>query len=505
MSSPRELHDRKDRRHSVDTDGVQSIRRASFIEAYGIKEVDEDDSPSSGGDDASFNNEHEQRGSITLEDLDVDVHMKILDVSMMDMESASQQRCHRTNEQESSSSSSAPQMSSQLSSASNFAGGATRRKGDRQRRTSAQSRATHRRLLGDPFQRRATIDSPLVNGLGSGSLVGSFEPGGCNGSLVGSFGPGGCNGSLVGSFGPGGCNSLASFTGSFAAGGGDPNATPVEVGNLNFVTDDEMAQLMYGDDYAKNAKGSDGEGAHPLSQSPSPVPRRSSTDSTLSNSLPPSSTLGVGSFSTVRLAWRKSPYDTPPDEMALVNAAAHSMHSVGLESTDENGADRRRSVVRVKSKVDDPDDPLKNKGELVAVKIIQKSILKQMKTYQKGPNNQLTVRTAFDNIDREIATMKRLKHPNLIRLFEVIDSVESDRLLMVLEYVSLGEILTHVEGTDKYRRMRYRKKVKGLTEEGHFDEKHSALYFVDIMHGLAYLHRNRICHRDLKPEVNMLI
>ena len=91
--------------------------------------------------------------------------------------------------------------------------------------------------------------------------------------------------------------------------------------------------------------------------------------------------------------------------------------------------------------------------------------------------------------------------------------------------------------------MRYRNRVKGLTAGGHFDERHAALYFVDIMHGLAYLHRyvvvvrvanecatlyfplffssplcpeqylfdfsltrdnylrNSICHRDLKPEV----
>jgi [calcium/calmodulin-dependent protein kinase] kinase len=85
--------------------------------------------------------------------------------------------------------------------------------------------------------------------------------------------------------------------------------------------------------------------------------------------------------------------------------------------------------------------------------------------------------------------MKRLQHPNLVRLFEVIDSVESDKLYMVLEYVSLGEILSHVEGTDTYKRMRYKKKVKGLTSGGYFDEKNAALYFVDVMHGVAYLHR----------------
>ena len=80
----------------------------------------------------------------------------------------------------------------------------------------------------------------------------------------------------------------------------------------------------------------------------------------------------------------------------------------------------------------------------MAVKVLQKSILKEMKTFQQGDDRRLTVLTAFDNIEREIATMKRLRHPNLIRLFEVIDSVESDRLLMVLEYVPMGTLLVEV-------------------------------------------------------------
>lgn len=111
----------------------------------------------------------------------------------------------------------------------------------------------------------------------------------------------------------------------------------------------------------------------------------------------------TGSFSTVRLAWRKT---TRPSVRDVCRRG-------GLLCED--------------------------KGELVAVKIMEKSLLKKMKTIRRGPNNRMTVLTAFDNIEREIATMKRLRHPNLVRLFEVIDCVESDRLHMVLEYVSLGE------------------------------------------------------------------
>ncbi|KAL3822684.1 hypothetical protein ACHAXA_009566 [Cyclostephanos tholiformis] len=313
--------------------------------------------------------------------------------------------------------------------------------------------------------------------------------------------------------------------GSFTSDSGPPSLdTGVCGGNLIFATDAEVATLMYGDSYDDddddNANCGTIEGASDelnretvaafstrrctdVSESSGSFPSPSAVPMNLKSSLPPSATLGTGSFSTVRLAWRKrAPDDASRED--VVNAT----HSAPCQ----DGRRRRRSIVRVHNKIEDvadddancDDSPERSKGELVAVKIIQKSILKQMKTMHRGSDNRLTVHTAFDDIEREIATMKRLRHPNLVRLYEVIDSIESDCLLMVLEYVSLGEILSHVQGTNRYTRMRYRKKVKGLTPEGHFDERHAALYFVDIMHGLAYLHRNRICHRDLKPE-NILL
>ncbi|KAL7541566.1 hypothetical protein ACHAWF_006971 [Thalassiosira exigua] len=352
------------------------------------------------------------------------------------------------------------EKSSSQSSAPNFAGGSARRKGDK-----------HRRL----HQRFGVFDTSEGRRASTGEC---------------SFGD---------SFGD---MSLQSFTSinSFSSTGGSDGVKDinVEVGNLIFVTDDEMATLMYGGD-------TDSASSSGLSSSSSSVQNPASFD--LSKSLPPSAMLGVGAFSTVRLAWRKTPEDSQQTDASQMDNAAEAFPSASFQGTGPCGANRqqRRSIVRVKSKDSNGNAPLETKGELVAVKIMQKSILKQMKTYQKGPDNRLTVLTAFDNIEREIASMKRLQHPNLVRLFEVIDSVESDRLHMVLEYVRLGEILSHVEGTNKYMRMRYRKKVKGLTEGGYFDEKHAALYFVDILHGLAYLHRNRICHRDLKPAENILL
>ena len=274
---------------------------------------------------------------------------------------------------------------------------------------------------------------------------------------------------------------------SFSRSNSNPHQNNIPVGNLLFVTDAEMERIMYGDE--------NNETNSTITNPPDSSSDTSSDAPNLTSSLPPSAILGTGAFSTVRLAWRRSPRPTQNNDDDVVDPA------VSFDQVANNGEQHgsRRSIVRVQSQYSDG-DPNESKGELVAVKIIQKSLLKQMKSMQKGPDNRVTVHTAYDNIEREIATTKLLQHPNLVRLYEVIDNAESDRMYMVLEYVSLGEILSNVEGTNLYRRMRYRNKVKGLTPGGYFDEKHAALYFVDIMHGLAYLHRNRICHRDLKPD-----
>ena len=95
--------------------------------------------------------------------------------------------------------------------------------------------------------------------------------------------------------------------------------------------------------------------------------------------------------------------------------------------------------------------------------------------------------------------MKQMNHPNLVSLYEVIDSPQSDLLYMIIEYMPLGEIMTYQDdGT--FRRSETDNVDGYIASLGHFDEATAALFFVDILHGLAYLHRHRVCHRDLKPE-----
>lgn len=242
--------------------------------------------------------------------------------------------------------------------------------------------------------------------------------------------------------------------------------------------------------------------------------------------------LGQGAFGTVRLAKRRLGGSTESVGSEYRTRRRRSHHtksrSVPLGRAIRSGSfDETRNSVRPDCKrsistrrfglfrsrsrdcVDDHHETTENSDndQLVAVKIFSKSNLKRRRTIERDKTtNRVKVKTALQQVEREIALMKKLSHPNLVQLYEVINSPETDILYMVLEYMPLGEILTFQEedGTFKRSGNPHHRQIEGLVDGGHFDEEHAALYFVDILHGLAYLHQHHICHRDLKPE-NILL
>ncbi|OTA95136.1 hypothetical protein M434DRAFT_20417 [Hypoxylon sp. CO27-5] len=87
-------------------------------------------------------------------------------------------------------------------------------------------------------------------------------------------------------------------------------------------------------------------------------------------------------------------------------------------------------------------------------------------------------------IREEIAIMKKLNHPNLVQLIEVLDDPENDSLYMVLEMCKKGVIM----------------KV-GLDEQADpYDDERCRLWFRDLILGIEY----RVVHRDIKPD-NLLL
>nr|XP_057946001.1 MAP/microtubule affinity-regulating kinase 3a isoform X10 [Doryrhamphus excisus] len=108
-------------------------------------------------------------------------------------------------------------------------------------------------------------------------------------------------------------------------------------------------------------------------------------------------------------------------------------------------------------------------GREVAIKIIDKT--------QLNPNS-------LQKLFREVRIMKILNHPNIVKLFEVIETERT--LYLVMEYASGGEVFDY------------------LVAHGRMKEKEARAKFRQIVSAVQYCHQKRIVHRDLKAE-NLLL
>ncbi|KAF8814022.1 snf 1 [Phlegmacium glaucopus] len=108
-------------------------------------------------------------------------------------------------------------------------------------------------------------------------------------------------------------------------------------------------------------------------------------------------------------------------------------------------------------------------GHRVAMKYISKAVILREKTKTR--------------VRREFEYMRTLRHPHIIKLYEVI-STPTD-IIFVLEYAG-GELFNYIVANGRMPEARARK------------------FFQQIISGIEYSHRLKIVHRDLKPE-NVLL
>ncbi|GMN43529.1 hypothetical protein TIFTF001_012718 [Ficus carica] len=108
-------------------------------------------------------------------------------------------------------------------------------------------------------------------------------------------------------------------------------------------------------------------------------------------------------------------------------------------------------------------------GESVAIKVIDKE-----KILKGG---------LIAHIKREISILRRVRHPNIVQLFEVMAT--KAKIYFVMEYVRGGELFNKVA-------------------KGRLKEEVARKYFQQLISAVGFCHARGVFHRDLKPE-NLLL
>ncbi|KAK4274902.1 hypothetical protein QN277_018063 [Acacia crassicarpa] len=109
-------------------------------------------------------------------------------------------------------------------------------------------------------------------------------------------------------------------------------------------------------------------------------------------------------------------------------------------------------------------------NQSVAVKLIDKD--KVMKSGQA------------EHIKREISIMRKVRHPYIIQLFEVMAT--KSKIYFVIEYAKGGELFTK------------------LSKKGKLKEEVAHKYFWQLINAVEFCHSRGVYHRDIKPE-NLLL
>ncbi|KAK3363538.1 hypothetical protein B0T25DRAFT_46812 [Lasiosphaeria hispida] len=133
-------------------------------------------------------------------------------------------------------------------------------------------------------------------------------------------------------------------------------------------------------------------------------------------------------------------------------------------------------------------------AHLVAIKIVGKATAHLTQSGSLAKLHQVDSRkpmTSTDGvrrmplaIEREVAILRLLQHPNIIQLMDIWEN-KSD-IYIITDYVEKGDMFNFINNIGCLR------------------EEEAIYYFRQMMSALEYCHSLNICHRDLKPE-NILL
>ncbi|ONI03914.1 hypothetical protein PRUPE_6G290700 [Prunus persica] len=102
----------------------------------------------------------------------------------------------------------------------------------------------------------------------------------------------------------------------------------------------------------------------------------------------------------------------------------------------------------------------------------------------KAVSKQKVLKGGFTaHVKREISIMRRLRHPHIVKLYEVLAT--KTKIYFIMEFAKGGELFAKIS-------------------KGRFSEDLSRRYFQQLISAIGYCHSRGVFHRDLKPE-NLLL
>ncbi|KXS21789.1 Pkinase-domain-containing protein, partial [Gonapodya prolifera JEL478] len=123
-------------------------------------------------------------------------------------------------------------------------------------------------------------------------------------------------------------------------------------------------------------------------------------------------------------------------------------------------------------------------GAKVAIKIIDKKQVAEKARKAKQAQEEREKRKKEAEEKLEVQLLMRLDHPNIIKLFQVMEN--EDECYVVMEYAPGGELIDYI------------------ASRKHLSEKEARRFFRQIISAMDHCHSANVVHRDLKLE-NLLL
>ncbi|UXI17795.1 G protein pathway suppressor 1 [Sarcoptes scabiei] len=157
----------------------------------------------------------------------------------------------------------------------------------------------------------------------------------------------------------------------------------------------------------------------------------------------------------------------------IISPYERALHALECDKTwqKEIGLGRRIGLYRFRGDI--------GNGNFSQVKIATHSLTEEKVAIKILDKSRLDLKTR-KMLSREIRTMECLHHPNLIRIFEVIESLSKH--FIVMELAPDGELF------------------QVISNHGRFFENEAKFFFTQILSAIDHMHQHNLIHRDIKAE-----